>query len=104
MTDGNMNEEAGVRTAEAQPSSGAASGYAPKACRHIKNDFKIDVTATGPNTGLPPWIVLCEDCAAAAKTALEREVKRISDAHPSGKSGRAQTWAWMRRVLQDIGA
>lgn len=99
----NVNEVSNVETAEAQPSSGAASGYAPKLCRHLK-DFKIDVTAIGPNTGLPPWIVLCEDCAAAASQAMNRRVEDIAASKPSGKSGRAQDWAWMQRVLRDFGA
>jgi hypothetical protein len=72
-----------------------------KKCRHLQ-DFAIEAKTVGPNTGLPPFIVLCEDCSAGAKRALETQINKIAESKPSGKSSRAQTWAWFRRIVQDI--
>jgi hypothetical protein len=74
-----------------------------KRCRHLQ-DFLIESKPVGPNTGVPPFIALCEDCAAGAKEALEIRIKAIADSKPSGKGGRAQVWAWSRRIVQDISA
>lgn len=72
-----------------------------KRCRHLQ-DFLIEAKPVGPNTGLSPFIVLCEDCSAGAKEALESKIKSIRDLKPSGKGVRAQVWAWFRRIVQDI--
>jgi hypothetical protein len=71
-----------------------------KKCRHLE-DFQIDSKAIGPNTGLPPWLALCEDCSASVVEALRARMKAIEDQHPSGKSGRAVQWAKIRGVLED---
>lgn len=74
-----------------------------KTCKHL-TDYLFDAKAVGPHTGLAPFIVLCEDCAAGAKQALEEREREIIEAKPSGKSGRAQRMAWYRRIIRDINA
>src|SRR5437899_919789 len=48
-----------------------------KKCRHLA-DFQITAEATGPNTGIPPWCVLCEDCAAAVVEALRYHMDKLA--------------------------
>ncbi len=72
-----------------------------KKCRHLK-DWLFTETKAGPNTGSPPFIAVCEDCAAAICDGLNRAERSIEGQHVSGKSSRAQFWAQYKRVRSDI--
>jgi hypothetical protein len=73
-----------------------------RTCRHLEA-FDISVAVNDPSkAGLPPWMALCENCAADVVDALRAQVKAIVDRHPSGKSSSAVRAAHYKRVLNDL--
>jgi len=80
MTDGNMNEGAGVRTAQAQPGSGAASGWdaLPEHIKAHEREITLryiirEILATPHNPGRwEQW----------AKTELKK-LGPLREAHPN---------------------
>ena len=72
-------------------------------CRHLKA-FDITTTVNDPaHAALPPWAVLCEDCAATVFETLKAQREVIKNRHPSGKSSSAVMWARAGRLLEDWG-
>lgn len=70
-------------------------------CRHLKAfDITIEVRDRS-NAGVPPWGIVCEDCAATIYETLRERQAQISTKHVSGKSGLAVTWARIHRLLND---
>lgn len=68
-------------------------------CKHIEA-FRIEVSVTDSSrSALPPWMAVCEDCAATVFEALEAQQGAIAARRPSGKSGSASKWARTRRLL-----
>jgi hypothetical protein len=73
-----------------------------KTCRHLKA-FRIDATATDPShAGLPPWMALCENCAADVVAGLRHRIADIVSTKHSGKSSAAVTVAHLQRILDDL--
>lgn len=84
-------------------------------CRHLKA-FEITVKVTDHGAaGLPPWMALCEDCAATVFEALkayqdqENKPRTVTmadgsshDIQRSGKSSGAVNWARAGRILEDL--
>ena len=72
-------------------------------CRHLKAFEITTKVLDASNAGLPPWGVICQDCAAPVFEALETVRQQIESKHPSGKSQAAVTWARTKRLLADLG-
>lgn len=72
-------------------------------CRHLKA-FDVEVKVNDPaNSGMPPWMIACEDCAATIFESLEHQMTKISNQPSlSGKSSGAVSWARTRRLLGDL--
>ena len=73
-----------------------------RTCKHL-NAFEITVNIIdSANSGLPPWMAVCEDCASIVFDALETRKKQIEERRPrySGKSGAAVSWARIKRLLE----
>ena len=68
-------------------------------CTHLEA-FAIEVKIIDPaRSGLPPWMAVCEDCAATIFEAMEERMERIKAKNPSGKSSFAVSWARTKRLL-----
>jgi hypothetical protein len=75
-----------------------------RACRHIDEALAIAAeTLAKSGAGEPPWMLVCEDCAASMFEAIDWRCEEIEKQQPSsGKSGLASTYARMRRLLEDM--
>lgn len=68
-------------------------------CSHL---MAFEVTTKVLNTtrsGLPPWMIVCEDCASTIFDALETRLKQCGGSGKSGKSSAAVNFARIRRLL-----
>ena len=68
-------------------------------CTHLEAFSIVVKVVDHSNSGLPPWMSVCEDCAATIFEAMNERISRIAAKYPSGKSESAVSWARTRRLL-----
>ena len=81
-------------------------------CWHLKANygqtiepFKIDISVANPSyAGLPPWMIICEQCSHDVIEAIRLAMEVSRDkAQGRGKSHSAQLYGHLHSLLDQLG-